>query len=120
MDGIVINILLNANSPPHPSPLPLGERDGVRGILFSFLLFSFLTQNDCPNNGCYEKDRNNLKREKILRKKDFTDGLYISTHLIRCIGTCLASGGFRHDRIDDPEKKEDHQHTSDYFRRKNL
>src|SRR4030042_341585 len=120
MDGIVINILLNANSPPQPSPLPLGERDGVRGILFSFFLCSFLAQNDCPNNGCYEKNRNNLKREKILCKKDFADGLYISTHLIRCIGTCLASGGFRHDRIDDPKAKKDSQYTADHLRIKKF
>jgi len=34
-----LNFILQSLFPPHPSPLPTGERDGVRGNIKSFFVF---------------------------------------------------------------------------------
>src|SRR4030042_704382 len=78
-------------------------------------LTPFLAQYDCSDDGRNEKDGDDLKGEKILSEKQLADGLHIGVHLIRCIGTHLASGRLRHHGKDDPEEKKNSQQATDHL-----
>ena len=51
-----------------------------------------------------------------MREKDLADGLDIGAHLLRCIGPRLPCQRVGCYRIDDSEKKKDHQHSANDFR----